>query len=75
MSKWAAHRCRSDAVREATADSVRAEVSAICRRRGLSCSIETRHEAPAAAAHPDIIAGLVAACRAAEQARPLCLPR
>ena len=60
-------RCRSDAVREAMARRVRAQVAAICERRGLRCSVETRHDAPAAACHPDIIAGLISACRDAEE--------
>jgi hypothetical protein len=58
-------------VREETAARVRAQVAAICARRGLQCSVETRHEAPAAACHPDIIAGLISACRDAEEARCL----
>ena len=47
------------------------QIDKICERRGVECTIETKHEAPAAACHPDIIAGLVDACRESEQARQL----
>lgn len=43
------------------------EIHAICERRGVNCSASIKHEAPAAACHPTMIASLVNACRASEQ--------
>lgn len=43
------------------------EIHAICERRGVNCSASIKHEAPAAACHPTMIASLVDACRASEQ--------
>ncbi|EIE22792.1 amidase [Coccomyxa subellipsoidea C-169] len=60
-------RCRSDEVRKATTKQVIAQLETICQRRNVNCSVEIKHEAPAAACHPDIIAGLIDACRESEQ--------
>ena len=60
-------RCRSDDFRHATAQAIRHEIEAICERRGVNCSMSIKHEAPAAACHPTMIASLVDACRASEQ--------
>ena len=54
-------------MRHATAQAVRHEVEAICGRRNVNCSTSVKHEAPAAACHPTMIASLVDACRASEQ--------
>ena len=43
------------------------EIHTICERRGVNCSASIKHEAPAAACHPTMIASLVDACRASEQ--------
>jgi len=76
LSKWWWHcRCRSDEVRETTAKEVIAQMEAICSRRHVNCSIEVKHEAPAAACHPDIIAGLVDACRESEKVCAAAFPR
>ena len=42
------------------------QIDAICDRRGVNCSTSIKHQAPAAACHPDMIAALVDACRASE---------
>ena len=63
-------RCRSDELRHATVQAIRHEIEAICERRGVNCSMIVKHEAPAAACHPAMIASLVDACRASEQVPP-----
>ncbi|CAK0782730.1 hypothetical protein CVIRNUC_005925 [Coccomyxa viridis] len=59
-------RCRSDELRHATAQAITDQIDAICDRRGVNCSTSIKHQAPAAACHPDMIAALVDACRASE---------
>ncbi len=62
-------------MREATAAQVIAQIEDICARRHVNCSVEVKHEAPAAACHPEIIAGLINACRESEEVcqRMLCM--
>ncbi|BDA45622.1 probable allantoate deiminase [Coccomyxa sp. Obi] len=68
-------RCRSDEVRKATAAQVIAQIEDICARRHVNCSVEVKHEAPAAACHPEIIAGLINACRESEELTASILER
>ena len=69
LNKIGPCRCRSDDLRHATAQAVMDQITAICDRRGVNCSVSIKHEAPAAACHPDMIAALVDACRASEQVK------
>ena len=66
LSKIERCRCRSDELRHATAQAITDQIEAICDRRGVNCSASIKHQAPAAACHPDMIAALVDACRASE---------
>ncbi len=48
-------RSPDDAVRRALVDDLRAEIEAICERRGVSMDIETPHEGKAAVCAPWLI--------------------
>lgn len=54
-------RSRTDVVRQSIVEKVKEKILEVCASRGLSCSVEQRHDAPAVAAADEIVEGLAAA--------------
>eukprot|EP00884_Botryococcus_braunii_P018351 jgi/Botrbrau1/519/Bobra.110_2s0148.1 len=59
-------RARHDAVRHGAVADIQREIHSICKRRGLRCVLEIKHEAAAVHSDPDIISALQAVIPASQ---------